>query len=135
MSALDQLQDWFNARGLRPKHLRWEHSDSGAQRAVFATTKNNYFVVFKDTYLGLTASSRIVRPGETWLRGNDLPDGEFSKETFDQMMDAVFAYELREVSDEEPPPPWTLQESTEVVGHPTAEGIRVGSTNALEPSE
>lgn len=133
MSARDQLKAWFNTRGLRPKHLRWEHSDGGSQRAVFATTKNNYFVVFKDTYLGLTVSSRVARPGETWLRGNDLPDGKFSKETFDQMMDAVLTYELREVSDEAPLSPWTLQEDTVVVGQPTAEGIRIGSTNAPDP--
>ena len=119
MSALDQLKDWFNTRGFRPKHLRWEHSGTGSHRAVFATTKNNYFVSFKDTYLGLTVSSRVARPGETWLRGSDLPDGKFSKETFDQMMDAVLTYELREVSDEEPLPPWTLKKSTEGVGQPS----------------
>jgi len=133
MSAHDQLEAWFHTRGLKSKHLRWEHSDGGFQRAVFATTKNNYFVAFKDTYLGLTVSSRVARPGETWLRGNDLPDGEFSKDTFDRMMDAVLTYELREVSEEDPLPPWTFRGDAVIVGQPTAAGIqRAGS---VEPAD
>lgn len=128
MSARDQLKTWFLTRGLKAKHLRWEHTDGKEfQRAVFSTTKNNYFVAFKDDYLGMTVSSRVARPGETWLRGNDLHDGKFSKETFGQMMDEVLTYELREVSDEAPLPPWTLQEDAVVVGQPTASGLRRGS--------
>ncbi|KKN72513.1 hypothetical protein LCGC14_0410170 [marine sediment metagenome] len=107
-SAQDQLREWFTNRGFRPKHLRWEwNSEDG--RVVFSTTKNNYFVVFKAAYLGMGASSRLARPGETWLRGNDLPDGKFSKETFDKMMDAVLMYELRAVSEEQALPPWELE--------------------------
>lgn len=99
MSALkEQLQQWFNGRGFRAKHLRWEYKQDGHMRVVFATTKNNYFVTYKDTYLGMTVSSRLARPGEGWLRGNDLPDGSFSKETFDAMMAAMLTYELRGVS-------------------------------------
>jgi len=129
MSAQDQLQydlaRWFTEQGFRTKHLRWEDCDNyDGRRAVFATTKNNYFVNFraKSTYpsspapekieggyLGMTASSRLARPGENWLRGNDLPDGKFCKETFDRMMDAVLMYELREVSNVNSPPPWHMQ--------------------------
>lgn len=108
MSAREQLESWFHDWGFRPKHVRWECKEGG-YRAIFATTKNNYFVVFKDTYLGMTASSRVSRPGENWQRGNDLPDGDFSKKTFDQMMGAVLMYELREVSTEQPMLPWVLE--------------------------
>ena len=121
MSAQDQLQydlaRWFTEQGFRTKHLRWEDCDNyDGRRAVFATTKNNYFINFharqsvdRDDYLGMTSSSRLARPGENWLRGNDLPDGKFCKETFDRMMDAVLMYELREVSDTDALPPWHLQ--------------------------
>lgn len=99
MSALkEQLAQWFHDRGFKAKHLRWERHEEGHRRVVFATTKNNYFVVYKDTYLGLSASSRLTRPVENWTQGNDLPDGSFSKETFDKMIAAVLPYELREVS-------------------------------------
>ena len=108
----EQLNIWFTEQGFRPKHLRWEHnSTNGSGRVVFATTKNNYFAVFNNNYLGLIVSSRVIRPGETWSRGNDLPDGKFSKEVFDAMMGAVVLYELRELSDTEGPPPWIMEKT------------------------
>ncbi len=119
MSAQGQLLGWFHERGFRAKHLRMEYTQpDGATRVVFSTTKNNYFVSYKDTYLGLTVSSRLTRPGENWLRGNDLHDGPFTRETFDGMMDNVLRYELREVSDVAPPPPWTLEGAQEQAGVP-----------------
>lgn len=107
MSARQQLQEWLYQRRFRPKHLRWERivrendplQDGTWMRVIFATTKNNYYLTFKDTYLGLTVSSRITRPGERWLRGNDLHDGSFSEETLDGALEDVLHYELREVSD------------------------------------
>ena len=32
------------------------------------------------------------RPGESWTRGNDLPDGEFKKETFNAILMAALAH-------------------------------------------
>lgn len=109
MSALKvQLRQWFNERGFKSKHLRWEEHLEGYRRVVFATTKNNYFMLFKDTYLGVGVTSRLARPGEDWLRGNDLSDGPFSKETFDKIMADVLTYELREVSDTEGGGDWSV---------------------------
>lgn len=48
-------------------------------------------------YLGCTAATRMARPGETWTRGNDLPDGEFSKETLHCILCSIVFYEAREV--------------------------------------
>lgn len=118
MSARQQLGEWLRQRGFRPKHLRWERfvSEGDARgRVIFATTKNNYFLVFKDTYLGLTASSRHTRPGENWTRGNDLPDGEFSEETLDRALNAILFYELREVSDVPGGGQWHLEDDSEGV--------------------
>ena len=103
-----QLSTWFSERGFKPKHLRWEYMNDGMTRVVFSTTKNNYFVRYSDRYLGLTVSSRLSRPGETWNRGNDLHDGEFSEDTFTLMLKDVLRYELREVSTEEGNSPWSL---------------------------
>ena len=111
MSSQHKLGNWLEQRGFRSKHLRWERLEDGTRgRVVFATTKNNYFLSFTDTYLGLTVSSRVSRPGENWSRGNDLPNGEFSEETLDEALNAVFFYELREVSTEEALPPWRLED-------------------------
>lgn len=48
-------------------------------------------------YLGCIVSSRRARPGETWHRGSDLPDGGFSKETLCCILCAIVFYEAREV--------------------------------------
>lgn len=48
-------------------------------------------------YLGGTASTTYYRPGENWTRGSDLPDGEFSKETFDAIIKAILGYQFRRI--------------------------------------
>ena len=113
----EQLAKWFSDQGFKPKHLRWEQVDINekehpvqmwAGRVIFSTTKNNYFVNYNDHYLGLGVNSRVSRPGETWNRGNDLHDGDFSEETFKLMLRDVLLYELRVVSTEEGNAPWLL---------------------------
>ena len=46
-------------------------------------------------YLGCGASTRKPRPGEIWSRSNDLPDGKYTKETFDTIVRGIVAYELK----------------------------------------
>ena len=103
----EQLTKWFSNQGFKSKHLRWEQTRD-QERVIFSTTKNNYFVKFNNRYLGLTVNSRVSRPGETWSRGNDLHDGDFSEGTFTLMLRDVLLYELREVSTEEGNAPWLL---------------------------
>ncbi len=50
------------------------------------------------TYLGCTVSCRTPRAGEGWTRGNDLPDGEFSRTTWEQIKNAIIRYELVKVA-------------------------------------
>lgn len=65
---------------------------------VIYTTVNEYQIVAsvdsEKTYLGATASSRTPRAGEDWTRGNDLADGEFSKETWHKILADIVGYEL-----------------------------------------
>lgn len=49
------------------------------------------------SYLGCTVMTRKPRAGETWNRGNDLPDGPYSYETWGKIKDAILAYELVKV--------------------------------------
>ena len=46
-------------------------------------------------YLGCGVTSRKNRVGEDWVRGSDLPDGGYSKETFDMIIRAIVRYELQ----------------------------------------
>jgi hypothetical protein len=71
----------------------------------FYTETNKYTITAKDefrqygnySYLGCIAESRKCRPGEDWHRGNDLPDGTLSGDTWTRIMCAIVRYELQDV--------------------------------------
>jgi len=70
--------------------------------ACFYTGENRYDISAhrRDdgrTYLGCVAQSRKSRAGEDWFRGNDLPDGEFTRETWDAITRAVVRYETVDI--------------------------------------
>jgi len=48
-------------------------------------------------YLGCLGQNRKPRAGEDWTRGRDLPDGSYSKETWDKIKNDIIAYELVKV--------------------------------------
>jgi hypothetical protein len=67
-------------------------------------TKEHYYAISahlpnkkKNGYLGCIGQVRKARAGEDWLRGNDLPDGSYSKETWDNIKNAIVAYEMVKV--------------------------------------
>lgn len=66
-------------------------------RINFFTHDYKYYLVAKENYLGCQVSCRKPRAGETWTRGNDLPDGKFSRETWEKIKNAVIRYELVKV--------------------------------------
>lgn len=47
-----------------------------------------------DGYLGCVVSNRKPRAGEDWIRGNDLPDGPFIRETWEKIKNAIIRHEL-----------------------------------------
>jgi len=47
-----------------------------------------------NSYLGCTVSARYPRLGEHWRRGNDLPDGKLTRDTWDRIKNDIIAYEL-----------------------------------------
>ena len=100
---VSELTEWIRpytdrhgVQAFSPNKLRFEQrGDEEAGRLVLATTGHGYSISFAEgRYLGCTAGSRIARPGENWLRGSDLPDGPFSKDTFDEIIRAIVGYEL-----------------------------------------
>lgn len=73
------------------------------KKVAFYTKEHKYFIVAiededGDGYLGCVVSARKYRPGETWHRGNDLPDGKFTTETLEQIKNKIIAYELEQLS-------------------------------------
>jgi len=61
------------------------------------TARHHYSIVVTESgYLGCTAACRTPRPGEDWTRGNDLPDGDFCKETLHEILGAIVFYEALE---------------------------------------
>ena len=50
-------------------------------------------------YLGCQVSSRKIRPGEDWTRGNDLADGPFIIETWFKILSSIVSYELVKLSE------------------------------------
>jgi len=67
-------------------------------------TKDHYYAISahlpsekKKGYLGCIGQVRKARAGEDWLRGRDLADGSYSKETWQELKDDVIAFELVKV--------------------------------------
>ena len=52
---------------------------------------------YNDGYLGCISQTRKPRAGEDWNRGNDLADGGYSAETWQEIKDDIIAYELVKV--------------------------------------
>jgi len=64
---------------------------------VIYTKQHSYGISATPTYLGCIASTMYYRPGENWTRGNDLPDGPFSRETWEAIKDRIIGYELQKL--------------------------------------
>ena len=83
-----------------------EDTESGEFRSVkFLLYTEDHQYSIKGTvredgsgYLGCIVSARKPRAGEDWTRGNDLPDGDFTKGTWDEIIRAIARYELRPLS-------------------------------------
>ena len=105
-AACPQFIEWMDSLG------RWggnlidgsmlsvtERLDEKAVRfraAVFTKTHSYHISAHIDGngYLGCVASTRTPLAGEDWTRGNDLADGPFCQETWNQILTDIVAYEL-----------------------------------------
>lgn len=82
------------------------HSEPGVEvyrRFVFYTEEHQYFIVAIDRendggYLGCQVQTRKPRAGEDWLRGNDLSDGPFDKDTWVDIINSIIRYEVVKLS-------------------------------------
>jgi len=70
---------------------------------AFFTEKNVYYISatwLNNTaqYLGAMCNSRTSRPGENWVRGHDLPDGYFCRETWERIKNRFVKGEMKALS-------------------------------------
>lgn len=78
-----------------------QDSDKNWIKVNFFTNEHIYSIsvhwknTMKESYLGCTVSTRKPRPGETWSRGNDLPDGKYNDETWNKILRGIIRYELK----------------------------------------
>lgn len=74
-----------------------DHSYSISARLPNSEKLGNGEMISIDGYLGCISQTRKPRAGEHWNRGNDLADGSYSKETFEEIVHDILAYELVKV--------------------------------------
>ena len=109
-SKMDMLNEWITNLVYPGKvedfikvTKEFMHDKNSTKEVTFYTDEYRYrlYAVDRpedDGYLGCQVSARKARAGEDWRRGNDLPDGPFSVETWNMILNAIINYELVELS-------------------------------------
>lgn len=101
---------WYkgNLEGLE-EYVQLRYTGTGEQQeridAQIYTESTVYHLYATATWLSCEASSRKMRPGESWHRGNDRHDGKFSQETWDEIVRDILRYELVKLADQPTQPP------------------------------
>ena len=111
MNKIKELKKW-----IKDEICRYGHFDdvihiigaSGSpeeEELIFELYTNNYKYHIRavdrkndNGYLGCTSSCRKQRPGESWFRGRDLPDGDFVKETWERIKNSIISFELQTIN-------------------------------------
>lgn len=107
LKEFSELSKWLKELGRFRKfedYIYISDYKKGEIRLKIFTREHYYPIVAKlptkerpDGYLGTYGQCRKPRAGEEWTRGNDLPDGAYSKKTWDSFKDCLIAYELVKV--------------------------------------
>lgn len=106
----DQIVTWLRRGKYGDKykiedftHINREN-DVVVLNVVLYTDRNAYWITVHpsalragDSYLGCTMTSRKPRAGEDWTRGNDLTDGRFCKDTWDNIVADILTCELVDI--------------------------------------
>ena len=110
MGKIKSLKLWLNAGKFcswnKNVHVSEESNDPEKQehkiKIELFTDRNVYYITGIDrgigkSYLGCIASRRAPLPGESHTRGNDLADGDFTFETWCQIVLDILSYEVLEI--------------------------------------
>ena len=85
----------YHIRARLPKIVKRNEKDT--EKWLDIDAPQECFREIDTGYLGCTGQCRKPRAGEDWTRGSDLPDGSYSKETWDKIISAIVAHELVKV--------------------------------------
>jgi hypothetical protein len=124
MAPITTLKNWFR------KDLRYANWDRDVE--ILKDTETECSIrVYTDThsyrigamvredgtgYLGCEASTRKPRAGEDHTRGNDLPDGLFTRANWQSILGSIVGYELMKIH-REVPKPGLVSEAAEHTSH------------------
>lgn len=90
----------------------YKNEEEEIKEICLYTNENKYKIYAVDRkkddgYLGCSVTTRKMRAGEDWFRGNDLIDGPFLRETWLRIMCSIVNYELITLSDYKKPAQFT----------------------------
>ncbi len=93
-SYIENFIQWIPSKETEPSK-----DDKNVERVQIYTGDHLYRITAIEhqdgrTYLGCTSSNRKPRAGEDWTRGNDLPDGKFTRETWESIKSGIIRNEL-----------------------------------------
>ena len=117
----EMFENWFNEITFGDKknidsYVQETSSGKGSPekteiKTIFTLYTNNYIYNItaierhpdskRISYLGCVMNCRKSRPGEDWLRGNDLPDGALNNETWNRIKNAIIRNELVKLESKE----------------------------------
>lgn len=106
-TKMDMLNDWLN-KLIFPGEISNFIQEVGVEEPPYHEIKRKFYLYTEDHkymivaidrendkgYLGCQVSNRKNRAGEDWIRGNDLPDGPFNKETWNSILNGIIRYEI-----------------------------------------
>lgn len=104
MVTINEFETWLEEICDKGKYIK-ELNGKSVMYIIFTETYKYNIVVAEHkknilddgkvlSYLGCQVSSRKPRAGETWTRGNDLPDGPLTRETWEKIKTSILKYEL-----------------------------------------
>ena len=115
MSLENDVVEYDELRRRFPKFVKWcenlfydfksrviireNESFDGAVSCFLYTVDYRYSITVTNDYLGCFCHCRRPRPGESWTRMSDFPDGENNLRTLREIMNAILRNEILEVED------------------------------------
>lgn len=69
--------------------------DNTAIKVIFFTEEKRYSIRVTEKYMGCVMQQRKSRPGEIQFRGTDLPDGDYSQDTWDRIKNRIIQTEIK----------------------------------------
>ena len=114
-AALDRLRSFWEATNWKT-YVSFENAtditfknepDYQSVRMVLYTGQNEYPInvhvepdkPIEAWYMGAYFGTRLQRPTEDWTRGNDLPDGDFTFELWQEILNSITQCELLDITE------------------------------------